>query len=212
MNSEIGCNLIQMTEEPFQHKVRLERNTLYTKRLELSKGDHVMRIRWISLMWLLMLALASCSPAEAEPLPSYPQEAPSQEASPTSTESPLPFDNTPESGETPSNPPPVEKFVSLAIKDLADRLKIETAEVTVVKTAEAVWPNAGLGCPSPGKVYAQGKVPGYQIRLEAGGVEYVYNTDLKGQVLLCPQQDPDNPNSLSPTQTGPTQQIGVPID
>jgi hypothetical protein len=60
-------------------------------------------------------------------------------------------------------------------------------------------------------VYSQGKVPGYQIRLEAGGVEYVYNTDLSGQVLFCPQQN-DDPASLVPTTAGPTQQIGVPIN
>lgn len=170
-----------------------------------------MRIRWISLVWLLTLALASCGPSKAEPLPSYPQEAPSQETSSISTESPLPLDNTPESEEMPSNPPPVEKFVSLAQKDLAERLKIEVTEITLVKTEESIWPNAALGCPSPGKVYAQGKVPGYQIRLEASGVEYVYNTDLSGQVLFCPQET-DDPASLSPTKNGPTQQIGVPID
>lgn len=171
-----------------------------------------MRIRWISLIWLFTLALTSCAPAEAEPLPSYPQEVPSEEPSPTLPDSPLPLENTPESEEMPSNPPPVEKFISLAKKDLADRLKIDPGEIELVKTAEAVWPNAALGCPSPGKVYAQGKVPGYQIRLKAGGVEYVYNTDRVGQALLCPQQNSDDPASLSSTTPGPTQQIGVPID
>lgn len=165
-----------------------------------------MRIRWISLILLITIFLASCAPAEVEPLPSYPQEAPSEEPSPTLSESLLPLESTPESEDMPSNPPPVEKFVSLAKKDLADRLKIDPAEIELVKTAEAVWPNAALGCPSPGKVYAQGKVPGYQIRLEAAGVEYVYNTDLSGHVLLCPQQNPDDLDSLSPTTPGPTQQ------
>jgi hypothetical protein len=112
----------------------------------------------------------------------------------------------------PANPPPVEKFVSLAKKDLAERLQMEAGGIELVRTAEMVWPNAALGCPRPGKVYAQGKVPGYQIWLKVGNVEYVYNIDLSGQVVLCPQYNPDDPGSLPPGTAGPTQQIGVPID
>ncbi|HMB23726.1 MAG: hypothetical protein ACM33V_12895 [Chloroflexota bacterium] len=111
----------------------------------------------------------------------------------------------------PSNPPPVEKFVSLAKEDLAERLKIATDQITLVKTADMTWPNAALGCPSPGKVYAQGRVPGYQIRLEAGGTEYVYNTDLSGQIILCPQYDPDDLDALPSTKQGPTPHIDPPI-
>jgi hypothetical protein len=170
-----------------------------------------MKIRWISLIWLLTLALAGCTPSATESLPSYPREAPSQEISPTLTASPLPFENTPESKGMPSNPPPVEKFVSLSKSELADRLKIEATEITLLKTKESLWPNAALGCPEPGKVYAQGKVPGYQIWLEANNVEYIYNTDLSGQIIFCPQQS-DDPASLIPNTPGPTQQIGVPIN
>lgn len=168
-----------------------------------------MKIRWLSLILLLSLTLASCVPSEAEPSPSNPQEAPSEEPSSISTENPLQFNNTPESTEMSSNPPPAEKFVSLTKQELAKHLKIAVDEITLVSTTEMTWPNAALGCPSPGKVYAQGKVPGYQIRLETGGVEYVYNTDLLGQVVLCPQYDPDNPASLIPSARTP--QIGVPI-
>lgn len=172
-----------------------------------------MKIRWLSLLVLLALALASCAPSTtAEPLASNPEEASSDELPPTSTENPLPFDNTPESKEMPSTPPPAEKFISLAKQDLAERLKVNIEGITLVQAAEMTWPNAALGCPSPGKVYAQGRVPGYRIRLETGGVEYVYNTDLSGQIILCPQSDPDDLDSLlSPTVPGPTPQIGVPI-
>jgi len=112
----------------------------------------------------------------------------------------------------PANPPPVEKYVSLSKKDLAERLQIDLDGIVLLKTAEMVWPNAALGCPAPGKFYEPGKVPGYQVWLETGGLEYVYNTDLSGQVILCPQYDPDNLDSAVPGPVGPTQQIGVPID
>ncbi|HSB00797.1 MAG TPA: hypothetical protein VLE49_09110 [Anaerolineales bacterium] len=104
-----------------------------------------------------------------------------------------------------------KKTTQIVIKDLATRLGIDTEGIHVVSTKALVWPNAALGCPSPGKVYAQGRVPGYQIRLEAGSVEYVYNTDLSGQIILCPQYDPDNPDSQLPTAPGPTPHIGPPI-
>lgn len=170
-----------------------------------------MKTRWFSLAVLVSFVLASCAPSQAESLPSNPQKPPVAEASPTPTENVLPTSNTPEATEMPSNPLSVEKFVSLAKKDLAERLKITEDTIALVRAAEVTWPNAALGCPSPGKVYAQGKVPGYQIKLEAGGAEYVYNTDLSGQVIFCPPQNPDDPGSLSPTTPGPTSQIGVPI-
>jgi hypothetical protein len=97
----------------------------------------------------------------------------------------------------------------LSKKDLAERLQIDAAGIVMVKTIEIVWPDAALGCPSPGMVYAQGRVPGYRIWLEAEGREYIYHTDLNGLVILCPQQGPD---SGSPGGSGPTPNIGVPID
>jgi len=100
----------------------------------------------------------------------------------------------------PSNFPPVEKYISIAKKDLASRLQIDEDKIMLVKTEEKNWLNAALGCPSKGQFYAQGRVPGYRIWLEAGGIEYDYHTDLAGQVVLCPDL------------TSPTPTIGVPID
>jgi hypothetical protein len=106
----------------------------------------------------------------------------------------------------PANPPPVEKFVALTKKDLASRLQIDAAGITVLKTEVAIWPNAALGCPRPEKVYPVGRVPGFQIWLEANGITYLYNTDYNGQVILCPELNPDVPGSV----IGPTPDIGVP--
>ncbi len=195
--------------EPFDSGIRLQKNC--TTRLT-CKGEYILRIHWLLLTLLFLLALASCTSPQGESIQSPPQEALPEKPSPTPTENPLQLlRDTPESTEMPSNSPPVEKFVSLAKKDLAERLKIAADEINLVKTAEMTWPDSALGCPSPGKVYAQGRVPGYQIRLEAKGAEYVYNTDLRGTVLLCPQNDPDHPDSNAPLTPGPTSQIGVPI-
>jgi len=100
---------------------------------------------------------------------------------------------------------PVEKYVSLSKKDLAERLQIDREKILLVKTAEMLWLNAALGCPRPGKVYPTGRVPGFQIWLEVEGTQYIYNTDFNDSVILCPELNPHIPNS----DTGPTP--GVPI-
>lgn len=108
----------------------------------------------------------------------------------------------------PSNPALVEKFVALSKKDLASRLHIKEDEIILQKTVEMVWPDAALGCPAPGRVYAKGRVPGFQIRLETGGLKYIYNTDQSGTIILCMLEKPDG--SVEPFSTaGP--EIGVPI-
>ena len=101
--------------------------------------------------------------------------------------------------------PPVEKFVALSKKDLADRLGVEVDKIILVKTVEKLWLNAALGCPRPGVFYPSGRMPGFQIWLDLEGTEYIYNTDLNGTVILCPELNPHVPN----VNTGPTP--GVPI-
>lgn len=172
-----------------------------------------MRTHWITLIFLLSLVLGTCGVSQSgtEQAAELPPSEPQIVASENSPENPLQLGRTPESTEMPSIPP-VEKFVALSKKDLADRLQVDADKVALVKTAEMLWPDAALGCPSPGKIYAPGRVPGYRIWLEVGGLEYIYHTDLTGQVILCPQHYPDDMDALPPTTPGPTQQIGVPID
>jgi hypothetical protein len=115
--------------------------------------------------------------------------------------------------DTPASSVPVEKFVALAAQELASSQNIEVDQVALITATPIIWPDAALGCPEPGKVYAQGRVPGYQITLAANGTEYVYHTDQTGQVILCPDVNPDQVNPLSPGKPVPTPtiHIGVPI-
>jgi hypothetical protein len=177
-----------------------------------------MRTHWSLLFILLSLALGSCGPAReaggqpsgADPFASI--EFPSPEPTAKVHENPIQLGSTPESEDMPLNPPPVEKYIALAKADLAVRLQIEAGEISVLKTAEIVWPDAALGCPDPGMVYAQGRVPGYQIRLMAQSMEYDYHTDLHGQVILCLDQGSGDLDSGKPPSSSPTPHIGVPID
>lgn len=104
-----------------------------------------------------------------------------------------------------SSIPPAEKFVQLAKQDLVSRLNISAETIILVRSEEKEWLNSALGCPRPGVFYPTGRVPGFQIWLAVEGVEYIYNTDFNGTVILCPELNPHAPN----TDTDPTP--GVPI-
>ena len=175
-----------------------------------------MKNHQVLLIIIVTLVLASCGSAPASGqdenlAPAAPLAPPSQESQSSLPENPIELGNTPEVTDMPSNPPPVEKFVDLSKKDLANRLQLDVEKISLVKTEQVMWPDSALGCPAPGKVYAQGKVPGFQIWFEVEGVEHIYHTDWIGQVVLCSILTPDDGSQL-PDTTGPTPQIGVPID
>jgi len=48
---------------------------------------------------------------------------------------------------------------------LADRLQVDAGAIEVLETEPAEWPNAALGCPEKGHVYAQVLTSGYRVQL-----------------------------------------------
>jgi len=80
--------------------------------------------------------------------------------------------------------PTVRRLVSLASADLKRRLGPKSPVPEVKAVAPVDWPDAGLGCPEAGKLYAAVVTPGYRIELESGGVRYRYHTD-RARVKLC---------------------------
>lgn len=76
------------------------------------------------------------------------------------------------------------KLVDLAKGDLARRLGVGVEEVTLVSAEAVEWPDASLGTPQPGMVYAQVITPGYKIILSARGQEYAYHSDQERVVLV----------------------------
>jgi hypothetical protein len=73
--------------------------------------------------------------------------------------------------------------IALAKKALADRGGPEAA--VEVDTAEPVdWPDAGLGCPEKGMMYAQMIVSGYRVRLKVGGVIHDVHVG-NGRAVVC---------------------------
>jgi hypothetical protein len=76
--------------------------------------------------------------------------------------------------------------VDAAMAHLAAELGIPSEEITFVSLTAAEWPDASLGCPEEGVMYAQVVTPGCLILLEVEGQEYELHTDETGQsVVLC---------------------------
>jgi hypothetical protein len=116
---------------------------------------------------------ATPSPTEAEP-------------SPTLIENPEEVEIVNEGpAEAASYDPALEPLVTKALEDLSGRLKVGVDEIIVVEAVLVVWPDASLGCPQPGMVYAQVPVDGTLIRLSVGGKVYEYHGGGWTDPFLC---------------------------
>ena len=136
--------------------------------------------KWIFLLSLLF-ALAGCGPAPA--LDQEPASVIETTAAPTAE---------------PVNPPVedtvLQKFITQATKDLANRLGVDASEITLVEAIPVNWRDSSLGCPQPDMMYMHVITPGYLIRLDVGGAIYEYHADKRSTVLYC-----ENPQSPAPS-------------
>jgi len=150
-----------------------------------------MKTRYLALLTLLALALAACGPR--------PQPTPEGAADPGTPAQPIPSESPlPEPGISPISPlptPPAD-LLAAAVTYLATELDIPSEQVTVLYLEAVEWPDASLGCPQPGMMYAQVITPGYRFLLEAAGKEYEVHTDDAGKSMVICQPvsgDLDNP-------------------
>jgi hypothetical protein len=143
--------------------------------VEMSKKVQGARYKAMVLLEVVMI-LALCLSCEAPSPVSEPGETPTVEETPT----PTPIVKVPSDA---------EKVVLLAKEDLAERLGISTEEIGVEKVEKVEWPDASLGCPKPGMVYAQVITPGYKLVLFAKGRSYEYHTSMR-HVVLCEEVAP----------------------
>ncbi len=70
-------------------------------------------------------------------------------------------------------------IVTKCKSDLAARLKLKTSKIALVDSQPVTWPDAALGMPEPGKMYAQVLTPGFRVTLKAGSTTYLYTTSSK---------------------------------
>jgi len=82
----------------------------------------------------------------------------------------------------------LQQLVDLARVNLAQRLDVEPEDITVQSIEEVEFPDAGLGVPEPGQVYAQVLTPGYTIKLSVNGQSYEYHASDE-RLAFAPQED-----------------------
>jgi len=123
--------------------------------------------------FITLFILAACQPVTLtdEPVPPQPTSAvvqpPVDDAQPT------------------PDPETTPQLIQFAIRDLASRLDVNPELINVISINPITWPDASLGCPQEGMMYAQVETEGFIIWLEANGNPYRYHTDTSEKVVFC---------------------------
>lgn len=98
---------------------------------------------------------------------------------------------------TPTDAQRLSKLIEQSRNNLALRLNVKAAVITVVEARYVVWPNASVGCPKPGYVYIQMLTHGVLIRLKVNDRIYQYHSGVRGPAVLCENPAPIDPPSKS---------------
>ena len=90
--------------------------------------------------------------------------------------------NTPTPIPTPT--PEVPGFGGLFIAELSNKLGIKPKNIKLVSYEDTIFNDSSLGCPEPGKFYAQVITPGWKIMFEADGSIYEYHSNIDGSYYI----------------------------
>jgi hypothetical protein len=71
------------------------------------------------------------------------------------------------------------------VADAAKRFKVAESAVVLAQAEKVTWSDASLGCPEPGRMYAQMLVEGFRITAKTSAGSLIYNTDGGGNVVSC---------------------------
>ena len=117
--------------------------------------------------------------------PEAPLLAPPAQATPIATASPV----------------PTNESLQFAVMDLAQRLAVDPAAITVIAVEDVTWSDSSLGCPEPGMAYMQVLTPGQRIRLGVDGRVFEYHGGRSGMPRYC--ERPEEPVSDGSRLDGP---------
>ncbi len=91
----------------------------------------------------------------------------------------------------PWSPPTIEttqdEAVSAAREALSASLGVSSSQIELLSVEEVMWGNTSLGCPEPGKQYAEVIVPGFRVIFEYEGQKYEYHTNIDGSMVVTCQ-------------------------
>ncbi len=77
-----------------------------------------------------------------------------------------------------------EEAIRAAKELLATEVSLDVAEIRVRRTESVQWPDAGLGCPRDGEVYATVLTPGYRVLLQVSRTVYTVHVG-GGRAVVC---------------------------
>jgi len=152
-----------------------------------------MKVLYLSTLILLALAMVACGTG-VDSVPDAETGTPSSETAAGS--SPLSPPATPPSNQSAQEGSPVAtpseataQVVAAAKERLARELDISTEAVQIIAVEPVEWSDASLGCPEPGKMYAQVITPGYRVLLQVEGERFEVHTDREGRAAVICEPD-----------------------
>ena len=138
----------------------------------------VMRIALLATLWVVGGCSASSGDGSDSPRPS------GDAASLTpASQRPIQLPDPPT-----ASPGPLDlsaEFVDPVVADIARFAGVPVDQVVIRSTESLTFPNAGLGCPVPGMVYAQVQVEGFKIVADVGGKIFDYRGTGPGRFRRC---------------------------
>jgi hypothetical protein len=145
------------------------------------------------LMLILTLVVVACG-ASTDSVPDVETDTPSSETA--AENSSLSPPATPPSNRSAQERSPIAtpseasaEVVAAAKERLASELDISTEVVEVIAVESVEWSDASLGCPEPGKMYAQVITPGYRVLLRVEGEQFEVHTDRGGRAAVICEPD-----------------------
>jgi WD40 repeat protein len=97
--------------------------------------------------------------------------------------------------------------IHVAVADLSNRVgrTLALGDLARWEWAQVNYPDASLGCPQEGQVYAQVITPGYQFELTYGGTVYDYRVSADQTVIILCGTVSEGQATLTPTPVDPNQ-------
>lgn len=116
----------------------------------------------------------------------------------TSSSQPTPGTPVPETTSTTATSSAPVDMVEKAIADLAARLRVDARRIRLIESRAVTWPDASLGCPRPGEVYAQVQVEGFIVVLSHEDRGFDYHAGEDAAPFLCPSEEKDGGRDFIP--------------
>ena len=98
---------------------------------------------------------------------------------------PVPNDSSAGGASDVTIPANAQRVVDLVIQDAASQLGADPDTLSVSAIEAVEWPDASLGCPEEGGVYAQVISPGYRITVTDGATSLEYHTGPNDAFVTC---------------------------